>query len=97
MSADDLKDQGNAAFRAGDFHRAMDLYTQAVALDRSNSVCFHNRAVCKLKLADYAGAVADAEEAISWNQAYVKAYSTKGSALLHLSRNAEAVDTFKRG
>lgn len=95
--AADLKDQGNAAFRAGELQRAMELYSQSLALDRSSSVCYHNRAVCHLKLGAYEASLRDADEAISWNQAYAKAYSTRGSALLHLGRHADAAASFRRG
>jgi hypothetical protein len=95
--ANDLKEQGNALFRRGDYAGASGLYTRALALDRGNAVCFHNRAVCKLRLGDAAGAVADAAEATTWKRDYAKAWSTKGSALIELRRFAEAEAAFRAG
>jgi tetratricopeptide (TPR) repeat protein len=95
--AADLKDRGNAAFRAGELQHAMELYSQSLALDRSSAVCYHNRAVCHLKLGEYDASLKDADEAISWNQTYAKAYSTRGTALLHLGRPADAAASFRRG
>ncbi|KCV69200.1 hypothetical protein H696_04610, partial [Fonticula alba] len=43
MSAEDLKNRGNAAFSAGNFTEAIDLFTQAIDLDDKNHVYFSNR------------------------------------------------------
>ena len=95
--AEDLKDQGNAAFRRDDFAGAAALYTRALGLDASVAVCWHNRAVCKLRQGDHEGAVADAIEAATRKPDYAKAYSTKGTALLNLARTEEAVAAFRKG
>jgi len=43
----DLKNQGNKAFTSGDFPKAIDLYSEAINLDRTQPAFFTNRAqVC---------------------------------------------------
>lgn len=37
-SAEELKGQGNKAFGSGKFQEAIDLFTQAIALDSNNHV-----------------------------------------------------------
>ena len=41
--ANDLKDEGNEAFASGDSERAIQLYSQAIAVDPDNHVLFSNR------------------------------------------------------
>jgi stress-induced-phosphoprotein 1 len=43
MSANELKDLGNKAFAAKDYDKAIDLFTQAIAVDPKNHVLFSNR------------------------------------------------------
>lgn len=57
--ADQLKEKGNAAFRAGDFSAAEDLYTLAIQKYSRNSLIFTNRANVRLKLQQWEGAVND--------------------------------------
>lgn len=46
-SAVDLKNEGNKAFSSGDYPAAVDLYSQAIALDDQQPLFFTNRAqVC---------------------------------------------------
>ena len=40
-SPDDLKAQGNAALKSGDFESAIGYYTEAIELDDTNHVCVH--------------------------------------------------------
>lgn len=57
--ADALKEQGNKAFKSGDFLEAEDFYTQAVQKFSRNPLLFTNRANTRLKLQRWEGAVND--------------------------------------
>ncbi|KAG9011137.1 Hsp90 cochaperone, partial [Tulasnella sp. 427] len=57
-----LKDQGNKAFAAKDYNKAIELFSQAIELDGSNHVLYSNRSAAKAGLKDWAGALQDAEE-----------------------------------
>jgi len=61
----DLKDKGNAALSAGNYEQAVELYTQAIALDPKNHVLFSNRSAAYAKQGKYANALEDAEKTVS--------------------------------
>ena len=92
-----LKEDGNAAFKRSEYVAAAALYSQVLEEDATMHVCWHNRAVCKLRLGDIEGACKDASESIQRKPDYAKAYSTKGSALLTLERYEEAKACFLKG
>lgn len=48
VQAAQLKDEGNAAFKAKNYDGAIELYTQAIGLDPSNAVYYLNRAAALL-------------------------------------------------
>ena len=60
--ADALKDQGNKAFQARDYDKAIDLFTEALKLDPQNFVLYSNRSAAKAGKRDWTAALADAEE-----------------------------------
>ena len=57
-----LKDQGNKAFAAKRYDEAIEIFTQAIALDPSNHVLYSNRSAAKAGKKMWAEALADAEE-----------------------------------
>jgi stress-induced-phosphoprotein 1 len=60
--ADALKAEGNKAFAAKDYDRAIDLFSKAIDLDQSNFVLWSNRSAAKAGKRDWDGALADAEQ-----------------------------------
>ena len=58
-----LKEEGNEKFKNGDFGGAMSCYTQALEISESKAtekaVIFNGRAMCRLKVDDFEGAVSD--------------------------------------
>jgi stress-induced-phosphoprotein 1 len=60
--ADELKNKGNKAFQAKDYDTAIDLFTQAIALDANNHVLFSNRSAAKAGKKDWAAALEDADQ-----------------------------------
>jgi tetratricopeptide (TPR) repeat protein len=60
--ADALKAEGNKAFAAKDYDRAIDLFSKALDLDQTNFVLWSNRSAAKAGKRDWDGALADAEE-----------------------------------
>jgi len=60
--ADALKAEGNKAFAAKDYDRAIDLFSKALDLDQTNFVLWSNRSAAKAGKRDWDGAFADAEQ-----------------------------------
>merc|ERR1719230_2407549 len=56
------KNEGNAAFKAGNFQQAAVFYTEALTLDAKQHAIYSNRAACFLKLGRYSQAREDAAE-----------------------------------
>ena len=60
--ANAIKDQGNKAFAAKDYDRAIELFSQGIALDPSNHVLYSNRSAAHAGKKEWTQALADAEE-----------------------------------
>jgi DnaJ homolog subfamily C member 7 len=82
---DRMKADGNAEYKAGRWQAAIDKYSEALEVDPlnkgTNSKLLQNRALCRVQLKDYKGAIADCERAISLDPTYTKAKKTKATAL----------------
>ncbi len=82
---DRMKTDGNSEYKAGRWQAAIDKYSEALEVDPmnkgTNSKLLQNRALCRVQLKDYKGAVADCEKAISLDPSYTKAKKTKATAL----------------
>ncbi|KAJ3743462.1 activator of Hsp70 and Hsp90 chaperone [Lentinula detonsa] len=95
--ANALKDQGNKAFAAKDWDKAIDLFSQAIAIDGSNHVLYSNRSAAYSGKKEWAAALKDAEKCIELNSTWSKGYARKGAAL-HGSRSYdEAIAAYEAG
>ncbi|CBJ30059.1 conserved unknown protein [Ectocarpus siliculosus] len=97
MSAQEWKDKGNAALKAGDFEEAISSYTKAIDLDPSNHVFFSNRSAAHLSNDNAEQALADAESCIKVNGSWAKGFTRKGAALHKLKRYEEAAEAYEEG
>ncbi|KAI1170723.1 hypothetical protein F4777DRAFT_101130 [Nemania sp. FL0916] len=97
---DRMKEEGNADYKAGRWQAAFDKYTSALEVDPmnrgTNSKLLQNRALCRLKLKDCDGAVADCERAVSLDPSYMKARKTKANALGQGEKWEDAVREWKK-
>lgn len=59
-----LKDQGNKAFAAKDWDKAIELFSKGLDLDPNNHVLWSNRSAAKAAKKDWEGALDDAEQVI---------------------------------
>ncbi|KAI0180173.1 hypothetical protein GGR52DRAFT_568927 [Hypoxylon sp. FL1284] len=96
---DRMKEEGNTDYKAGRWQSAFDKYSAALQVDPSNrginSKLFQNRALCRLKLRQYAEAISDCDRAISLDGSYIKARKTKANALGQAERWEDAVREWK--
>ncbi|CAF4835372.1 unnamed protein product [Rotaria sp. Silwood1] len=94
---EELISKANAAFSAGENDKAVNLYTQAIALDEKNYILYSNRSAAYAKLNKYEYALKDAEKCISLKPDFVQGYSRKGAALSFLNRYEDAIRVYEDG
>jgi len=95
--AEALKSKGNAAMAQKDYKSAVDLYTQALALNPRNAVFLSNRAAAHSAAKDHASARADADAAVALDPTYTKAWSRLGLARFALGDAKGAMEAYARG
>lgn len=64
--------RSSEAVQKGDFHRAVQLYSEGLALDPANHILFSNRSAAYVKLGLYKKALQDARRAIELNSSWAK-------------------------
>ena len=96
---DRMKEEGNVEFKAGRLQSAVQKYSAALEIDPTNrnmnAKLLQNRAQCKIKLKQYAGAIADAESAVGLDPSYTKARKTKANALGQSGKWEDSVREWK--
>ena len=90
IEAEEIKEQGNAAYRCGDYNTAVEMYTKAVDLDSSNSKYLVNRSLCYFSMNNWSSSYEDALKAVSLSPKNQKAHFRLVKALFELSRYKEA-------
>lgn len=95
--AEALKSKGNAAMAQKDYPKAIDLYTQALALHPGNAIFLSNRAAAYSAAKDHESAKADAEAAVAVNPKYTKAWSRLGLARFALGDAKGSMEAYKQG
>jgi len=96
-SANDFKDKGNEAMKAGNAKEAVEHYSSAIALDGDNHVFFSNRSAAYCKLEQFDKALEDANECVKVNPKWGKGWSRKASALEFLGRHSDALEAYEEG
>lgn len=89
--------EGNAAFKAGDFVKAKELYFKAVQADGTVAKYRTNLCNALLKCGDPGMAVEEAAAAIAVDGSWVKGYYFKALALEELGDNARALAACEEG
>ena len=87
--AEQLKDDGNKAFKKGDYRVAIQCYTEAIAIS-PNEIFLSNRAASHLAMRSYREALEDSQKAIELNPKYLKAYKRMAKAQIALNAHDEA-------
>lgn len=90
---DQLKEEGNTAFKNKNWEHALKCYTRALKASKSNSdtlVCLKNRAAALLKLENYEEAITDTTKVLDSSPNDPKALYRRCQALESLNRFEEA-------
>lgn len=92
-----FKEQGDDAFRNGDYETAISFFSQAIAIDPDHHILYSNRSAAYMKADSKSKALHDAEKCVSLAPDWVKGYNRLGIALQSLKRFDAAMDSFKKG
>uniref|UniRef100_A0A7S1YDQ2 Uncharacterized protein n=1 Tax=Sexangularia sp. CB-2014 TaxID=1486929 RepID=A0A7S1YDQ2_9EUKA len=88
------KEQGNNAFRSGDFEKAVEMYTLAIECMPKNPSYYTNRATCYAKMSQWSKVLRDAERSLKIDIDWVKGWYRKGQALSKMENHKEAHAAF---
>ncbi len=92
-----LKEEGGKFYKASQWAEAIDCYSKAIDLNPSAAVLYSNRALCHLRLSDFARAREDAENAIKFDSKVIKYYRTLSLALQELKLHRHTAEACKAG
>ncbi|KAL4433050.1 hypothetical protein ABPG77_006477 [Micractinium sp. CCAP 211/92] len=93
--ADELKQQGNTAFKEKHYALAQQFYTKALDEDPANPQLWANRAFAAIRLEEFGSAIADASKALELDPKYAKAFYRRGDASYALGHFKDAVRDFR--
>ncbi|XP_016106060.1 sperm-associated antigen 1 [Sinocyclocheilus grahami] len=88
------KEQGNQAFRSGDYEEAVAYYSRSLSLASSAAV-FNNRAQAHIRLQCWSAALNDCDAALQLEPGNVKALLRRATAHKHLGRLQESHDDLR--
>lgn len=96
-----LKDEGNEAFKNGDFEKSIKIYTEALRIcpllySQQRAILYCNRSASRLKLEQYKKAIADSTKAIELDDKYVKAYYRRAQAYEATEKLDESLEDCKK-
>lgn len=99
--AEGKKNEGNDYYKKRDFAKALELYSEAVALNENEVTYYNNKAACYFEMKDFDRCIEECEMAIEkskgGNYDYVKlgkAIARKANAKLAQSKYDEAIELF---
>jgi tetratricopeptide (TPR) repeat protein len=90
LEAEEQKELGNDSFRKGDFNKAIEHFTKAIAIDNKSFKYLTNRSLCFASLEQWGKSCHDAKTAVSIAPNYEKAHFRLVKALIELSHFKEA-------
>lgn len=94
--ADRERERGNDAYKRGEYARAIERYDASVAVGET-AAAYANRAMCWLKLEEWASAEVDCSRALELDVAAfgVKAYQRRGTARREMGKYMDSVMDFE--
>lgn len=94
-SGEDWKKEGNSAFTAKNYEKAIFCYSEAIKLNPKDHTYYSNRANAYSNTAEYLKCISDCENCLALKPSFTKALRRKGLACQQILRFGEAVAAFK--
>ena len=94
--AEAAREEGNTAFKAGDFASAVKHYTESIKRNPSDPKGYNNRAAAYTKLLAMPEALKDADQAIKMDPKFVKAYIRKALTQQVMKELTAALETLQK-
>ncbi|XP_034179050.2 spag1 axonemal dynein assembly factor [Osmia lignaria lignaria] len=94
VMAEQEREKGNEAFRAGDYKEALEHYSTSIKMD-SNATAFNNRAMTYIKLQRYKDALDDCNVVLSVEYKNIKALLRRAVTLEHLDKSSQALADYE--
>uniref|UniRef100_A0A7S3FZP4 Uncharacterized protein n=1 Tax=Palpitomonas bilix TaxID=652834 RepID=A0A7S3FZP4_9EUKA len=90
------KEKGDAAFKCGDYNKAISLYSEALKHieETEKYKLFSNRSAAHTKTRNFKAALKDADQCITLKPEWTKGYYRRGVALFNTGKAAEAYGCF---
>ncbi|CAH1788409.1 unnamed protein product [Owenia fusiformis] len=95
QEAEAKKEQGNAFYKQKEYHKAKDLYTQAIDLCPNCAAYWGNRAATQIMLYRYKDALSDARRALVLDSKFVKGHLREGKCHLLLGEAAASIRSYQ--
>lgn len=92
-----LKGEGNTFFKAGNYPKAIEKYSEAVDLDPDNHVYYSNRSAAYGLNGQWELAAQDGQKCVSLNAQFLKGYHRAANALKHTKQYAAAIKIIEKG
>jgi len=93
--SEELKEQGNKAFKSGDLTLAEDLYSQCIEANPQNHLGLANRGLVRMKLEKWELAVSDLTRCLEIKPGYVKAYLRRAKSFKMLKKRLSAYRDYR--
>ena len=94
-TAEEWKKEGNDAYKNKQYEKAIQAYSEAIALNGNDHSYYSNRAICHFNIQNFLECCNDCDECMKINPKFTKAMRRKGMALIEMLKFAEAVFNFK--
>lgn len=88
---------GNNAFKLGQYQQALDSYNKSISLDSTFYAAYYGKGLTLKKMRQYREAVQAYQAAIRHNPTYTAAYLALGKIYTELNDYDKAVETYKKG
>jgi stress-induced-phosphoprotein 1 len=95
MSAESMKEKGNAEFKNGNYEKAIEFYTYATEMDPKNHIYYTNRSMCYAQMKKWDKSLRDADKAVQIKVDWEKGHYRRGVALTNLNQPKEAFEAFQ--